>query len=683
MSSDTVIKNLLAPASVAMIGVSRKTGIGALNPLQILKNFGYQGKIYPVNPFAQDILGLPCYERVGDIPDTPDLAVISVVRDLVPDILHECADAGIGVAVVISDGFAEADSRGRELQEELTDIHRQTGIRILGPNSMGVVNAFAPFTSSFVELPSHHSPVACVCQSGLFIQGFSGLRIGKGIDIGNGCDIDVPELLAGFLDDKDIRVVVLHIEELKDAEGLAKVLTEKGGQKPIVVFKSGRTGHAREAAISHSGSLVGDYEAYQAFFRGLGLLVVENTVELEDITRLLSTLTLNKGKHVGIITPTGGGGIITLDACEKFGFGVAELSGHTTETISKVFPPYYTPKNPVDIMSAGFRHGYGKVYRDVLTAMLADDSVDILFCISGMPTLKTISSIVSEIPHDQLKPVLSWIIGRYEQEQAEKIIGDLPIVPFCHPERAFRALQLYAQYVDRLSATGKRPSFAHINHKAIEQIIKDTKGKNEHLLFTKALSILDYCGIPIPKMWVSDDLSEIPDTFEKRKRPVCLKMEVEGIVHKSEHGMVKLDIRTKRDLDSVLMEMQNRLSTGQKIKRVLVQEMVTNGLELFVGVKRDPQLGPMLVIGKGGTDVEIYADIAMTAIPLNTSQAIYTLKETSISKFIEGRFYSILADIMVRVSTLTIRFPEIKEMDINPLILNNDGVWAVDARILL
>jgi acetyltransferase len=438
-----LVQRLLNPASVALIGVSRKTGAGSLNLLEVLIKFGYKGDIYPVNPLADEILGRPCFRTLEQLPVCPELAVISVRRDNVPVLVRECAEKGIPAAIIISDGFAEADRRGKELQTELTTIHRQTGIRLLGPNSMGVVNAHAPFTSSFVDLPSHQAPLAFIGQSGLFIQGFSRLKIGKGIDVGNGCDIGFAELVEGLLNDDEVKVIALHIEALKDPGALGRVFREFGHEKPVVVYKSGQTGQAEAAAMSHSGSLIGNYDVYKAFFRAMGMIVAENTEELEDLILLLTKIPVPEGRRVGIITPTGGGGIVCLDACDQHGFSIPALSEQTRDIISEVYPSYYTPGNPVDIMSAGFRHGYGRVYRHVLSAMLADKSVDIVFCVNGIPTLKTIGATIADLLPDYSKPVLSWVIGKYDQEQIEKLTENVPVAVFSTPERAFRALNLY------------------------------------------------------------------------------------------------------------------------------------------------------------------------------------------------------------------------------------------------
>ncbi|MCD6262050.1 MAG: CoA-binding protein [Deltaproteobacteria bacterium] len=435
-----LVKNLVSPDSVALIGVSRNTGQGSLNLLDVLVRFRYKGRIYPVNPSADRIMGMPVYKNVCELPESPDLAVIMVNRKLVPGIVYDCAEKGIKTAIIISDGFAESDTFGKRLQEDLLKAVRETNIRLLGPNSMGVVNAYAPFTSSFVDLPRHRVPIAFIGQSGLFVQGFSGLEIGKGIDIGNGCDIGFSELLEGFIDDADIRVIAVHVEELKDIKSFSEVMKRRGYEKPVIVYKTGRSGQAREAALAHSGSLAGNYDIYKAFFKSLNLIVCESTEELADTTRILSRISIPKGRKVGIITPTGGGGIACIDACDQYGFKVARLSESSVKKILEIYPPYYRPNNPVDIMSAAFRHGYGRVYRHVLETMAADEAVDILFCINGMPTLKTIRSIISE--HNISKPVLSWVIGSYNQEEVDALTDGIPLAAFPTPERAFRALDL-------------------------------------------------------------------------------------------------------------------------------------------------------------------------------------------------------------------------------------------------
>ncbi len=670
----SLLKSLCSPSSVALIGVSRRTE--TLNPLKILIDFGYKGKIYPVNPSAEEILGYKCYRKVEEIPDIPELAVIMVRREIVPDILKQCAKKGIKISVIISDGFAESDEKGKRLQKELEDISKEYGIRILGPNSMGVVNYFSHFTTSFVFVSSKVMPVSFIGQSGLFVQGFSSLPIGKAIDIGNGCDIDFPELLSELLEDDQTQLIAVHIEELKEPELFKKVIKEKGHKKPIVIFKSGREEKAKKAVVSHSGAIAKDYKVYKAFFFSLGLILTDSTEKLEDVIYMLSKkIHIPDKKRVGIITPSGGAGIICLDSLEKYGFELSELSESTLRRISQIYPPYYSPSNPVDIMSASFRHGYKKVYTEALNCMIEDDSVDIIFCINGIPTLKTISSVVKE--RSVKKPVLSWVIGYYNEEDAENFTKDSPVAVFKHPDRAFCSLGLCMEYKAIREMAKKEPDIYEIKkEEKIREIIENSKGKD--YLFSDAFEIIKAAGIPVAETVKIKDESELRDAFERLRPPVCIKAEAEGGIHKKKKGLIKVWIKSYRELFEAYKEMIKK-----DVRAVLVQKMIEEGEEIFIGVKKDEKFGHILLVGKGGEDVELYGDIEEILVPFNRDQAYYVFRKTKVSDNLKETEIQKVVELMIKVSSLCIRFPEIKEMDLNPVILNPYGIWVVDAKIII
>ena len=682
----SLLKHLCSPNSVALIGVSRKTGAGALNPLQILIEFGYKGKIFPVNPLAENILGYKCYKKIDEIPEAPELAVIMVNRELVPQTLTQSAQKGIKTAIIISDGFAEADKRGKELQRVVKEICDTINIRVLGPNSMGVVNYYAPFTTSFVKISSSHiSPVAFIGQSGLFVQGFSNLYIGKAIDIGNGCDIDFDEIISELIDDPEIKIIAVHIEELKNTKVFSRVIKEKGHQKPIIIFKSGKTEKAKKALMSHSGSIAGDYSIYKAFFLSIGLLIVESTQELEDTIYLLSKLLyIPENRKVGIITPSGGAGIISLDSLESNGFELAKLSKTTLHKISKIFPSYYNPSNPLDIMSASFRYGYKHVYTEALVSMVKDKEVDIILCINGLPTLKTISSVVKSIKDCQNlnKPIISWIIGEYKKDIAENLVKDMPIAVFVHPERAFKALNLCMEHKIIKNLSQKDPEFMSIDENKIQKILDKNRKQGADYLFSDAFDILEILGLPIPKTFVAQTIDDSLKILKQMKTPICIKAEVQGILHKKKKGLIKLGITNDKDLISAYKNITDNIDK-EYLRTFVMQEMVSEGIEIFMGVKWKADFGHIFMAGKGGADVEIYKDINSIIIPFNKEQALYFFKKTKISTIIDESYIEQLLNIMLAISTLCQKFPFIKDIDLNPIILNQEGIWIVDVKIII
>ncbi len=443
MNAKHFINNFLNPKSVALVGISRKTGRGAFNILENLIEFGYRGKIYPVNPNADEILGFKACQNVQSLPEGIDLAVIVTLRDIVPEIVDNCAARKIKGAIIISEGFGEADDKGKLLQRQIDDIVAKKGIRVLGPNSVGVVNSFNNFSSAFVLLPKYLTPVALISQSGGFFDGFAGCPFGKGIDLGNTSDINFIDAISYFEKDNDIRAIVLHMEGITNVSEFMRVCRQVARSKPIIVIKGGRSESGSKASASHTGSLSGSEALYSAMFRQSNIIQVDSISVIGDIVKAYLSLPPFKGKRAAVITPTGAAGIISLDSFEKYGFQPAVLSKKTIDRIAHLFQPWINVGNPVDILSAGMAHGYKYVYQTVLEACLQDKNIDIVLVVCGAYTLKTIKTMAANYPD---KPVVAWILGAdqfFISKQAEKYNFQ---AYYSSPNRALYALKVVREY---------------------------------------------------------------------------------------------------------------------------------------------------------------------------------------------------------------------------------------------
>ncbi len=442
MSIIAEMKLFMEPRSVALAGVTRRIGQGAFNTLENLLAIGFKGQIYPVNPKAENILGLRVYPDVASLPMGIDLAVIATPREVVPAVMRDCIQRGIKAAIITSGGFAEADETGKELQSQVLSIAKRGGMRIIGPNSLGVVNNFSDFTSAFVASPTDKIPVALVGQSGGFLNGFAGFASGKSIDLGNTSDVDFPEVLQYLGEDPDIKVIALQIESMRDGSKFMSIARRVSKKMPILALKIARSEEAAQAAASHTGSITGKAEVYQAAFGQSGVISVRSVDEMGDIARAFINLPPLKGAKIGIITPTGAGGIMALDALSQHGFELARLSPRTAERIKEFFPSWSPPTNPVDMIAAAIMHGYGKVYRAALAALLEDDNVDAILCICGIPTLKAIQQVAG----GKSKPVITWLAGQWDETLLPKVkeTGYKAIYPT--PERAIRALAALREY---------------------------------------------------------------------------------------------------------------------------------------------------------------------------------------------------------------------------------------------
>jgi acyl-CoA synthetase (NDP forming) len=419
MTPTANLDRFMSPRSVAVIGASRKIGKGSFSLIENMLAFGYGGEIYPVNPMADEILGFRSYRAVREIGKPVDLAVVSTPREQVPGIIEECASVGIEAAIIVPQGFADADEAGKEFQRELSRIAQQRGIRLMGPNTLGTLNAFSGFTSSFMPLRREKVPVGVICQSGIFLVGsplFTGM-VGKGIDIGNGCDLDFADALDYFGQDDDIKVIFMHIEGLDHGRRLLDVARRVCPQKPVIAFKTARTDAGARTATSHSGAMAGAYNIFRSALQQAGVMVISDPAEIVDLTKAMLYLHPMQGNRVGIVTFTGAGGIILIDALTTFGLKLAVLSPQTVSRVAALSPSWMTIQNPLDIWPALMMHGMDRVYADALRSVLEDPEVDGVICIAIAPELPdqayldatgAIARVASACPE---KPVAAWLYG--------------------------------------------------------------------------------------------------------------------------------------------------------------------------------------------------------------------------------------------------------------------------------
>jgi acetyltransferase len=403
---------------------------------------------------AKEILGLKTFQNVKEIARPVELAIIATPREEVPRIAHECAVAGIKCAVVVPQGFADADDQGRALQDQLSNIAAESGIRILGPNTLGVSNSFSGFTTSFMPLRREKGPVGIICQSGIFFVGseiFTG-GMGKGIDIGNGCDVDFADALEYFGEDEEIQLVFMHIEGMQHGRRFFEVAEKVARRKPVITFKTARTDRGAQAASSHSGALAGQYEIFESAMRQAGVIVAREPEEILDYTKALITLPPMQGNKVAVITFTGAGGIILVDAFKEEKLELAQISAAARAKIEPLYPQWMPVNNPLDIWPALMKHGMNSVYRLVLEEVLRDPAVDGVICIAIAPELPAeahldATSVIKEVAASSDKPVVGWLYGPNQTAMTErledggKVVG-LPTLP-----RAARTLgALYRRY---------------------------------------------------------------------------------------------------------------------------------------------------------------------------------------------------------------------------------------------
>lgn len=439
------------PRSVAVIGASRRTGYEHFNLLESMITYGYPGKIYPVNPNADEIFGIRAYHNINELPEMVELAIIGTPRSEVLHAMRSCIRKGIKAVIIFSQGFAEADEEGKALQKEIAEIAREAGTRILGPNTLGVTNGFYGFSSGFAQLERSKLPIAVVSQTGMILQGFTRSTIfGKGIDLGNMCDIDFVDVLEYLEDDPEVKVIFLHMEGIKRGRKFLEVARRVSKKKPLLVLKTGRSNRGREAIRSHSGSLAGEDIIYDGAFKQCGVIRLKSIDELQDMAKTFLNFSWVEVRRMAIITATGGGGIIATDACEESNLELAQLSRETLGKVEDLSPPWFSIGNPVDIWPASLVHGYPKVFGVALGAVLSDKNVDAVLCVLPSPVHKVfdVSGIIERTAAKfDGKPIVIWRAGYlYSEEQVALFEKNRKAVVYPTGERAVRALATLTEY---------------------------------------------------------------------------------------------------------------------------------------------------------------------------------------------------------------------------------------------
>lgn len=700
MLSANDYKKLTDPESVALVGVTSRAGKGSNNPLEVMLEWGYQGKIYPVNPKGGTILDHKAYTSLLEVPEVPELAVICAPRDAVPELFDQCCQKRVKLVIIIAQGFFDGDEQGRLMQEELLKKAETFGVRILGPNTLGVVNNFSRFCTSFMRFINPPAPTGIICQSGVFVVGapqiFNG--IGLLIDTGNTTDIQVADLVGHMAQDPRLEIINLHIESLKDGRAFMQAAKEAVDQKPVLVYKTGASPDGAVFASSHTGALAGEDKIFDTAFKQCDLIRVTDVEELKDLNRIFTTFKYIKGNKVGIVSISGGAAIIAVDACARYGLELAKPSPDTMYMLDEMFPAWAHFGNPVDMWPAGMFHGFHNAFRRILEALIADPQMDAIVCLTGsfldkegdfLDTTEMIREIAAQNPD---KPIVTWTYGQRYQDYAEEVEKEHTVLHFNSVDRAIRALAALYRY-HHIIKKKERPVIALPENPGREQAARLLADKADgNLPQTEAFRLLEFYGIPVASWEKATTIAEATSLAEKIGYPVAMKVISPDIIHKTDIGGVRLNIGNARQLEETFMEIYREITAKHKgayIEGILIQEYVKKGTELILGCKRDPHFGPVLVFGAGGVYTEIMNDISLRIPPVSEEELLELINETKISKILAGARGTdpvdlrLLAAHLTKFSQLILDNPSIAEMDINPLLASADKIVALDARLTL
>ncbi|HET6807696.1 MAG TPA: acetate--CoA ligase family protein [Nitrososphaera sp.] len=692
-----------SPESIAIIGASEKPGVGKTIFYNIAKHF--KGKIYPVTPSNPTVGGLTAYKNVLDIPDSIDLAVVAAPSKFTPSVMEEVGKKGIKGAIIVSAGFKEVDESGAKLEREVGEIAKKYNIKVIGPNCLGIISFSKDniMNSTFLKITPKYGNIALISQSGAIcaatVEDAEAQNIGfsKVISMGNKVDMDESDVLELLSEDEDTRVIVMYLEDIRNARRfmeIAKKITAER-KKPIIVLKSGRTAEGAKAAASHTGALGGSDANYEAAFAQCGVIRVDTMGELFDLATAFSKQPLPNG-NVVIVSNAGGPAIISTDACSRFGLKMADISSIRDE-IAAVIPAYGSPRNPVDIVGDADYLRFEKV----LHLTLAHPNVgSVVTMCTPSATLnyddlaRVLVKVSQQFPN---KTILASLMGLAEGMENRRIMSEGGIPYYLYSEPAIRTLKSmydFKKWVDEVSNKRTTLQFAKDTAKVKSVFENVRKNGRSNLLEEEGYEVLEAYGFPTPKSILCTREQECMDAANEIGYPLVMKVVSPDIIHKSDAGGVKVGIKTDDELKNsfrTITENALKYKSDAKIKGVLVQEMIKSAKETILGASQDPTFGPVIMFGLGGIYVEVLKDVVFRIVPIDEQEAIKMVESIKTIKLLKGvrgeksSDLKAIADSLQRLSQLVVDFPEIKEFDINPLLVLEEGKGArvVDARIIL
>jgi acetate---CoA ligase (ADP-forming) len=687
------------PRSVAIVGASREKGKVGYEILKNMIDAGFPGDIYPVNPKADTIERLKCFPDLDSIGSAPDLVVIVIPAKFVPSAMEDCTKIGVKAVVVITAGFKEVGSEGLALEKKIVHIARQAGIRVIGPNCLGVIETTSKVNASFGgDLPVKGG-IGYLSQSGALLAAILDMANSRGIgfsrlvSIGNKSDVDELDLIKSFGEDPKTKVIAGYLESITDGTAFVTLAEQISQQKPILLMKSGSTSAGAKAASSHTGSMAGSETAYGCIFTRAGIIRCGSIKEQFDYAQAFSGQPLPKGPSVAVITNAGGPGIMAADAIEQQGLTFAKLSEDTIKKLSENLPAAANVNNPVDVLGDALADRY----QFALDVVMADPNVDTILILLTPQAMtnstETAEAIVNISKQKHEKPILACFLGAGKIRDGVKILRQAGIPQYDSPEGAVATIKAMSEYV-RWRARPKRVvKLFSVNRRKVENIIKrNLRASNREIGEMESKEILEAYGFVTPKGAIATTAEQAANIAKQLGYPVVLKIWSPDILHKSDVGGVKIGLTSAKEVMDAFDLMMYRIPKKKpdaEILGVLVQEMCGSGKEVIFGMNRDPQFGSLMMFGMGGTMVEVLKDVSFHLAPITQDEAKQMLVNTRTYKMLTGVRGEKGVDIdsisegLQRLSQLVTEFPQIQEMDINPYVIGPQGTTpvAVDARI--
>jgi acetyl coenzyme A synthetase (ADP forming)-like protein len=695
-----MLENIFAPASVAVIGASREPGKLGQAVLANIIEHGFSGAIYPINPKADEVLGHKAYPSVLQVPDPIDLAVIVIPSKYVAAALEECGQKGVKGVIVISAGFREVGGEGMKMERELISIAEKYGMRMVGPNCLGIIDTLSPINASFAAGMPRKGTIAFMSQSGALCTAVLDVALAEDVgfshfvSLGNKADLDEVDFIEDWSRDPNSRVIMAYLEGISDGSHFIEVARRVTKQTPIIAIKSGTTSAGSRAVSSHTGTLAGSERAYEAAFHQAGVLRANSIQDLFDLAIAFARQPLPLNDRVVIVTNAGGPGIMATDACERAGIPLASLSEKTAQTLRERLPAAASVLNPVDVLGDALADRY----QLAVELVLKDENVGSLIVIltpQYMTEIEETARVVGELARQNNKPVMTCFMGEANIGPGVKILTSYTVPNYAVPERAVRALAAMVRQCRWQQEPPLQVERFDVDQETVRKVFAQVRAERRLTIGdAEARDILRAYGISIPASELARTPEEAIEIAGRIGYPVVMKVASPDILHKTDIGGVKLNLASPddvRDAFDLLVYRAMRFMPEATIWGCLVQQMVKGGKEVIVGMNCDPQFGPLVMFGLGGIYVEILKDVAFRVAPFSRKEAqemIQEIRSYNLLRGVRGEPPSDLkatAEALLRVSQLVTDFPEIVEMDINPLMVfpNGQGVMGIDMRLVL
>ncbi|MBU4483593.1 MAG: acetate--CoA ligase [Actinomycetia bacterium] len=694
------LRNFFCPSSVAVIGASREEEKVGHIILDNIINSGYKGKLFPVNPKADEIHGIKCYPSVLNVPGDIDLAIIVIPAQFVLQVLEECSKKNTKWSIIISAGFKETGIEGAKRERQLIEKAKDYGIRILGPNCLGIIDTECPINATFSPNMPPMGKIGFISQSGALgtaiLDWAKTNKIGfsKFVSLGNKADISENDLFDDWENEKDTEVITAYLEGVKYGREFIRISSKVSKKKPIIVIKSGNTDAGARAVSSHTGTLAGSAKAYEAAFKQAGIIRANTIRDLFNYAKAFSYQPLPKGKKVAIITNAGGPGIMATDECEKSDILLASLKKETIDGLKEFLPEAANFYNPIDILGDALADRYKKTLEVVIKDNNVNAIVMLLTPQAMTQPLKTARAIV-EVMENSGKSitVLTSFMGGSEVEKAVKFLAEKNIPNFDIPEEAIDTLKVMMEHTDWKSRRSFPIEDFNVDKGRVKKIFYQCQSEGRlELGEMEAREILEAYDIRMPKAELACDIDEAKEIAGRIGYPLVLKIVSPNILHKTDVGGVKIGIDNEKELeenyDEILFHVK-RYMPDANIRGILVQEFIKDKKETIIGMSEDPQFGPMIMFGLGGIYIEALKDVSFRIAPLSRQVAREMVEEIKTIKLLKGirgedpSDIDSIIEIILRASQLVTDFPEIIEMDINPLFVKKQGEGSIagDVRI--